>query len=277
MWMIKGLKIKLPKIGMRSIKTVLATFLAIVISNLIGFQSPFFITLTAFLCIQGSIIETSEMAVKRSVGTFIGGIFSLFYLVFIPDNIYLIPLGLLIIIYLFNLFDKSNLITITCVVFLVITFRVNTSQQFETIVYVSNRLWQTFIGVLIAMLVNYYIKPPKPFEKLKELNYKMIDFINQNIKGENSFNRVNNIEEYRLEINDYDSLIQSYYKESNKGKVGLDIDYYSNNLALFKNAYSHFLILNSLKEGIDMDIQNYHIRKLLEIKETLGVPINNKE
>lgn len=270
--MIKEIKNKLPRIGMRSIKTVLATFLAILVSNLLGFESPFFITLTAFLCIQGSILETSEMAMKRSIGTLVGGLFSLFYLIVMPHNIYLIPVGLLLIIYLYNVFDKSNLITITCVVFLVITFGVNTDQDFESIGYVSNRLLQTFVGTLIAILVNNYIKPPNPFEKLQSLNKSMIDFINQNVNPE-TFNIVHNLEEYRLELHDYTSLIKFYYEESNKAKYDLNIEYYINNLALFKSAYSHIYILNSLKEGTNIDIRKYHLSRLEKIKEKLSVTI----
>ena len=263
------IKTKLPKVGMRSIKTVIATLLAIIISNILGFESPFYATFTAFICIQGTIIETSEMAIKRSIGTLIGGVFSLIYLVFVPDIIYLIPLGLLIIIYMYNVFDKSDLITISCVVFLVISFRVNTGEDFNTVKYVIDRVWETFIGILIAIVVNYYIKPPKPYEKIRALNDSMIEFINKNVINEEHFKRVHNLEEYRLKIHEFTGLIQFYYKEAYRKKYEFDIAYYVRHLTLFKTAYSHIFILNSLKEGMNVDIQQYHIKNLVSIKEEL--------
>ena len=121
---------KIPKIGMRSIKTAIATLLAIIISNILNFESPFYASLSAFMCIQGSIIETSQMAIKRGMGTLAGGVFSLIYLMFMPHNIYLIPLGILFIIYLYNILDKNNLISISCVIFLAISINVNTVKDF---------------------------------------------------------------------------------------------------------------------------------------------------
>lgn len=260
---------KIPKIGMRSIKTVIATLLAIMVSNVLGFDTPFYATWTAFLCIQSSLIESSEMAVKRSIGTLIGGIFSLIYLVFMPEDIYILPFGMLAIIYFCNLIEKSELINIACVVFLVISFRVNTVQNFDSATYVVNRIFQTFIGIAIAILVNYYIKPPNPFGKLIELNDEMLEFLNKGVKEGTPFKRVKNLEEYRLKIDEFRGLVQFYHKEINSEKHDLDIKYYMRHLTLFRSAYSHIYILNSIKEGKNIDIRQYHIESLLDIKESL--------
>ncbi len=262
-------KIKAPKIGMRSIKTVIATFIAVVVSGILGFESPFYATWTAFLCIQTSIIETSEMAKKRSIGTIIGSVFSLVYLVFIPENIYIIPLGILAIIYLCNLLEKSELITIACVVFLVISFRVNAVQDFDSVTYVINRVIETFIGIAIAIIVNYYIKPPNPFEKLKSLDNELIEFLNNNVVEGESFKKVRNLEDYRVKMHELRSLIQFYHEEVNSKKHQVDIKYYMKHLTLFRKAYSHIFILNSIKKGVNLEIQKYHIENLVSIKEEL--------
>lgn len=258
-----------PKIGMRSVKTVIATLVAIILSNLLGFDSPFYATWTAFLCIQSSLIESSEMAKKRSIGTLIGGGFALAYLVFMPENMYIIPIGLLIIIYLCNSLGKSELINISCVVFLVISFRVNTVQDFDSATYVANRVFETFVGIAIAILVNYYIKPPNPFEKLEALNKEMMKFLDRNIQEGRSFQKVRNLEDFRLNIHEFRSLIQFYHKEINTEKHDVDIKYYMRHLTLFRSAYSHIYILNSIRPGKNVDIQQYHIESLLNIKGEL--------
>lgn len=265
----KEIKTKLPKIGMRSIKTFIATLLAIMVSNILGFDYPFYAAWTAFLCIQSSIIGSSEIAVKRSMGTIIGGIFSLGYLLLMPEHIYAIPFGILGIIYLCNLLEKSDLIAIACVVFLVISFRENTVQDFNAVTHVINRMLETFIGIIIAIIVNYYIKPPNPFEKLRALNDEMIEFINRNIDDEGNFKRVKNLEQYRLKMHEFRSVIQFYHKEINTKRHNLDIKYYIRHLTLFRNVYSHIFILNSMKVGINVDIRQYHIEKLINIKKEL--------
>ncbi|PAB59060.1 FUSC family protein [Anaeromicrobium sediminis] len=262
-------KFKLPKIGMRSIKTFIATILAMVVSNVLGFEAPFYATWTAFLCIQSSIIGSSEMAIKRGIGTVIGGVFSLIYLLFMPENIYAIPFGIVGIIYLCNFLEKSDLISIACVVFLVISFRVNVVQNFDPTTHVIHRLLETFIGIIIAMIVNYHIKPPNPFEKLTGLNEELIDFIKDNIYDNGEFKRIKNLERFRLKMHEFRTVIQFYHKEINSERHNLDIKLYMEHLTLFRSVYSHIFILNSIKEGMNEDIEQYHIRKLIGIKNKL--------
>ena len=266
---IFGKKLKLPKIGMRSIKTVIATLIAIVASRLLGFTSPFYPTMTAFLSIQGSIIETSEVSVKRIVGTMIGGGLSLIYLLTLPENVYVIPLGILIIIYLCNILEKSDLIVIASVVFLTISFRISSGESSDTFSFVIIRLIETFVGIVIAMLVNYYIKPPNPFDKLITLNEEMIEFIRNIINEDGTFNKVRNLEQYSLRMDEFRNLIQFYHKEVNTKKYKVDIKYYMKHLTLFRSAYSYIYILDSTKDEMSMDIKKYHISNLINIKEEL--------
>jgi len=255
--------IKIPRIGMRSIKTVIATFIAIIASNVLGFETPFYATWTAFLCIQASIVESSKMGVKRSIGTLIGGVFALVYLVFVPYNIYMIPLGIFVIIYLCNLIDRKDLISISSVVFLVISFRVNTIDTFEPVAYVITRFIETFVGIVIAFLVNYYIKPPNPFIKLGELNKDMIEIIKMS-----EINTIEKIDGFREGLEEFRGLIDLYEKEINKDKI--DIDYYKRQLTYFQLAYSHMLLLNSSKEKMNENTIQYHLTSLMDIRRKLN-------
>ena len=261
---------KLPKIGMRSIKTFIAVLLAIIISNILGFESPFYVTLTVFFCMQTSIIESSEVAVQRSLGTLIGGIVSLIYLLLVPGNMYMIPFGVLGIIYLFNLIDKRDMIPIAGVVFLVLSFGVDPGKSFDIVAYVIDRVLATCVGIVIAIVVNYYIKPPNPFKKLNELNVEMIEFIQKNVNEEEDFRKVKNLEEYRIKIHEFRNIIEFYHKEINSKRHNVDIKHYMRHLSLFKTAYSHMFILNARKADMSIDIQKYHIENLRNIKEELG-------
>jgi uncharacterized membrane protein YgaE (UPF0421/DUF939 family) len=258
-----------PKVGMRSIKTFIAVLLSMIISSLIGFSSPVYTTLTAFFCMQSSIIESSEMASKRGIGTIIGGVFSLIYLLLIPKNIYIIPLGILGIIYLCNLIDKRDTIPMAGAVFLIISFGVNEGTDFNTVDYVIDRVLATFVGIVIAIFVNYYIKPPNPFKKLYELDYWLMAFIEKNIGEVEKYVKVKGLEEYRLKNHEFREIIEFYHKEINSKRHDVDIKYYMRHLTLFRTAYSHIFILNARKEDMSLDIQKYHIENLKGIKDEL--------
>lgn len=262
---------KLPKIGMRSIKTFIATLVAILVSKILNFSSPFFTTLSAFMCIQGSIVETSQTAIKRGIGTLAGGVFSLIYLVFMPNNIYLIPLGLFVIIYLFNLLDKTNLISPASVVFLAISSKVNTTESFDPKTYVISRVWETFIGILIAIIINNCIAPPNPFKKLRILDNEMSEFVSENAMVKQNI-ALKNLEQFNLKLHEFSSLIKAYNKEKNNHKkYNLNMEHYNRNLDLFKHAYNHFSILATMTEGTDEKIFNYHVSMLKSIKDELKI------
>ncbi|MFT9497913.1 FUSC family protein [Anaerosolibacter sp.] len=265
----KRMSMKFPKIGMRSIKTFIAVFLSMIISSLLGFTSPLYTTLTAFFCMQSSIIESSEMASKRGIGTIIGAVFSLIYLLLVPENVYMIPFGILGIIYLCILIDKRDNIPMAGAVFLIISFGVSEEKSFDTIVYVIDRVLATFVGIVIAIFVNYYIKPPNPFEKLKELDRWLIVFIEKNIGEAEQFEKIKGLEEYRLKNHEFRDIIEFYHKEINSKRHAVDIKYYMRHLTLFRTAYSHIFILNSKKEDMGLDIQKYHMENLRAIKEEL--------
>lgn len=263
-------KVKFPKIGMRSIKTVIATTIAITLSNILGLESPFYPTMITFLCIQSTITESSEVALNKLAGTLIGGILALIYLVFIPDIVYVIPIGILAIIYLGNMLNKRDLISMSSVIFLTISFRVISGGDTDTVTFVIHRILETFLGVVIAILVNTYIKPPNPFEKLKSLDGEMALFVNNVISENEHFNKPDRLEEYSIKMDELRTLIEFYHKEANKKKSGIDIKYYMKHLTLFRSAYSYIYILDATINRMDEDIRQYHISNLLDIRKELN-------
>lgn len=71
-------------------------------------------------------------------------------------------LGILIVIYLCNLFNKSDASVISSIVFLAIVIGVSEKPPF---LYALDRMMDTFIGIIIALLVNIGIYPMKEEDK----------------------------------------------------------------------------------------------------------------
>ncbi|MDW7668136.1 MAG: aromatic acid exporter family protein [Bacillota bacterium] len=263
-------KIKIPKLGMRSFKTFLSVFASLLISNLFGLDS-FQATWTAFLCMQGSLIETTDMARVRGVGTLIGSFFSFIYLLLAPDILYIIPIGVLIIIYVGNILNKTEYIKTASLVFLVISFRIVDVNNFQPADYVLNRTLETFIGLGSALIINYYIKPPNPFVKLNTLDKELKTFLEDNLMIKDDYIVVRTLEGYRLKMDEFRNLIQFYHKEINSKKHNVDIKKYMNHLDLYRKAYSHMFVLMHTKNGMSESVKDYHIESINEIKNKLLV------
>ena len=164
---------KLPKIGLRTIKSGIAVFLCLVLlPNVLKFPSePFFACLTAVICLQDTVPNSIDMGINRGAGTIIGAIFGLVFLfvfksleIHIPNEVIsklmiyiIISLGIIFMIYICNIIKRPGAISITCIVFLAVT----TAHAYkDPLSYAINRIFETLIGIVIAILVNRFITPP---------------------------------------------------------------------------------------------------------------------
>ena len=157
------MKVKLPGVGMRMVKTVIAVFL----SAMIGFlrdQPPFYSMIAAILCMQKDRQKGVQLAVNRTIGTLIGGAFGLVLLLIeqntplkAPTLFYYLVVSLCVIplIYITVLIKKSSGSYITCVVFLSIT--VSHVTDVNPYLFVFNRVLDTLVGIFLALAVNKII------------------------------------------------------------------------------------------------------------------------
>lgn len=158
----------LPKIGLRTLKTALAVFLCLLLFP----SEPFFACMTAVFCLQNTVSNSLKVAFVRGFGTIWGGSIGLIFLClcrFIRHLelssylttvlVYLvIAIGIIVIIQSFNLLKRPECINIGCIVFLAVT----TANADKTpVLYTANRIIETLFGILIALLVNRFITPPK--------------------------------------------------------------------------------------------------------------------
>lgn len=161
-------KLNFPKVGLRTIKSAISVFLCLVIFP----EIPFFACLTAVICLQDTVANSVKTGIHRGGGTILGGFIGLVFLLFcklisynIPNYLLsklliyiIISLGIIVVIYSCNLLNQSGAINISCIVFLAVT----TAHAYEEpLYYALDRTIQTLFGILISILVNKYITPPK--------------------------------------------------------------------------------------------------------------------
>lgn len=151
---------------MRTIKTVIAVILTLVVSEIFSLNSPILASIAAIMIMDGSLSESLSSGKHRMYGTITGGIIGLIILYIGPGNFLFIGLGLILIINICNLLKIEDAARMAMVVFLVIILDYQDGDGFS---YAVNRTFDTLVGVVISIGVNYIIRPPKIEVKMKSL------------------------------------------------------------------------------------------------------------
>lgn len=146
-------------IGMRNIKTAIAIFITVIISALLKLEYPFYAAIATIISMENSVTNSYTAGRNRMMGTFVGAGIGFIFAWIEPHNALYCALGIVIVIYLCNLLKWNKSISIASIVFLAIMLNLKPGES--PFHYGINRIFDTFIGVSVAVLVNYLIFPPK--------------------------------------------------------------------------------------------------------------------
>ncbi|WMJ22292.1 aromatic acid exporter family protein [Paludicola sp. MB14-C6] len=165
------------KPGLRAVKTTIVVFLCLLIQIIFKRENAFYATIAAVVCLQSTYVETFKSGKNRLVGTVIGGFFGYIVIEFCMMIPYyheywimlIVPAGIFLLIYICNVLDRKASVAICCIVFLSIT--ANSSRDItNALTYVIDRVLDTSIGIILAMVVNRFIAPHKKETKKEILN-----------------------------------------------------------------------------------------------------------
>ena len=169
---VNTLKLLFPPIGARIMKSAIAVGLCMLVyfvRTLLPIENgiPFYGALAALWCMQQYNDTTKTNAVQRSVGTLIGALYGLVFLllfrrinVTVPMIVYISASAVIIpVIYTTVVLNKRNASFFSCVVFLSIAL----THSFDSnpYIFVLNRVIDTFIGIIIGVTVNDFRLPIK--------------------------------------------------------------------------------------------------------------------
>lgn len=154
------MKFKRP--GLRIIKTFIAVTLAMIISALRpGEGLPFYSAIAAIICLKSDVEGSREIGINRIIGTMLGGLCGLLYLLIVPANylpiiveLTLISLISSIIIWIMSMAGKPKAISIMAIVFLSITMNHGNEGNLPFL-FAFNRTFDTMVGVIMAIIVNW--------------------------------------------------------------------------------------------------------------------------
>lgn len=153
---------RLPHIGMRIIKSAIGVMICFAIYFLRGKEgTPFYSALAVLWCIQSQSKNTVQNALQRTVGTGIGALYGLIYILIkeqikgIGDSFlhyFIISMVLIPIIYTTVVLKQKKASYFSCVVFLSIV--VNHLMDENPYIFVANRSLDTLIGIFVGLILN---------------------------------------------------------------------------------------------------------------------------
>ena len=149
-------KIKKHKLGMRTFKTGLSVALGMLVAQLFNLRSPIFVVISAIMATKASVSDSFILGKNRMISTLVGASVGLILSYILPQNAIFLGVGIILVIYIHNLFNWKDSITLSAIVFSIIFMNTDTGR----LAYAVNRTIDTFIGIIISMLVNYFIASP---------------------------------------------------------------------------------------------------------------------
>ena len=159
----------LPPIGMRIIKSAVAIGICYLVSLVRGNSGiVFYSQLAALWCMQEYISNSRKNAMQRFIGTVIGALYGLVFLLIERNcgmedkwkDLYsalLVSVMIVIVLYTTVLIKKKQASYFSCVVFLSIV--VNHAGDLNPYLFVWNRFLDTVIGIVIGIGVNSFSLP----------------------------------------------------------------------------------------------------------------------
>jgi|GEM_PF-3135204 Predicted membrane protein len=190
----------------KAIQVGIAATLCMLISNLLKLKFPFFVLLPAVMPISTYFGETIKFGLNRFIGSCIGAIIGVLLATIQTENIFLIGLGVMILIYLCNYLKWGSTTSIACLVFVSIMV----SAKESAFLYSVHRLLDTFIGIAITTFVHSSIFNPDTKQLLKNQAKKIQENLLDIANTKNFSERKTELDYIQSEISSLQEKLKIY-------------------------------------------------------------------
>lgn len=151
--------------GMRNIKTAIAVVICVLVAKIFKLEYSFYAAIAAVITMENTVSNSFRAGKNRMLGTLVGATIGFLCALIMPGNALLCGIGVVMVIFLCNKLKWSKSVSIACIVFMAIMVNLNGKNP---LLYSSNRILDTFIGIIVAMVVNYFICPPNYVKEIKD-------------------------------------------------------------------------------------------------------------
>jgi len=295
------MKLTLEKIhiGRRTIKTVAAVVIAMLVAEFCGSTSSklIFAMMGAMEAVRPTFKESVEAVLSQFIGIVVGALAAvLLHTLPIPD-IVAAGIGILIVIVFYNMLKLPYSPSLACFIVVMIC----TTSDVHPVLYALGRIWDSAIGLAVGMLINVLVFPYDNSKKFRQavqnLDAELILFLEDIFDGDNSLPDADIMEKkladiaYQLSI--FANQVLPFHKARQKEKLKLfrmcegrarrlvshlevlcamDVPGQLNdeNLAELRKGGANIAEQPDLTEWTDKDtITNYHVAQILALRKEL--------
>lgn len=249
---------KLKKPGMRTIKSGLGVMVCVLSSYIGLINNTFFASMGCVVAMQTTLRGSWKAGFNRVRGTFVGGIVGFLLSLISPENAVLACLGIITAIYLCNLLDMNDSVVITCVVFCITYLNKATGHPVS---YSLFRMLDTLVGVIIGIMVNYFIYRPNYVsianEEVKSVREIAIEILKKHMGKKKHTEEDNENSKELLILKEKITKLEFLYEhiliESNYTKKDINIDKIQADIDSCNNIYLHLRILENMEDRQYLD------------------------
>lgn len=274
--------IKIKKIGMRTFKTALAVIVTLFICDLLNITNPFFATIAAIIAMETSVSGSLLIARERMYGTVIGAAIALLFTLLFPVNYITIGLGVLLVIYICDVFQWQNTIKISNIVFIAILLGFEESGQVQYAVF---RTLDTLLGLTVGTLVNYFVYPHKVEITLNKTMDDLVQLVHKMLGLFETHETVSDLNLMRVELRKMESQFDLIKREMKVNRAfELDTTEVQHIFLEFEKIYNHLAILDDLQHQFEFEthaqgqiVEAFHLEKIekhiehiIILKEKIG-------
>ncbi|MCD4712490.1 MAG: FUSC family protein [Clostridiales bacterium] len=258
------MKIKLHKLGMRTIKTAMAVAITLLICDILNITNPFFAAIAAIIAMESSISATFSTVKDRIYGTILGAILALVFSWIFPINWLSMGFGILIVIYVCNQFGWQGTIKISTIVFIAVLLGYEAGNRWEYAVF---RIIDTTIGLTIGTIINYYVFPHNMGGEIYRVVDDLLPDLNKMLETIGSHEENFELDTLRSEL----SLLEDRFNILKKDiklhvNPAYDSETFKAIIDRLEMLYVHLAVIDNLShhEG-DAVIMDYHTKCVIDI------------
>jgi len=295
------MKLTLEKIhiGRRTIKTVAAVVIAMLVAEVCGSTTSklIFAMMGAMEAVRPTFKESVEAVLSQFVGIVVGALAAvLLHTLPIPDVV-AAGIGILVVIVFYNMLKLTYSPSLACFIVVMVC----TTSDVHPMMYALGRIWDSAIGLSVGMLINVLIFPYDNSKKFRQavqnLDEELILFLEDIFDGDNDLPDADIMEKkladiaYQLSI--FANQVLPFHKARQKEKLKLfrmcegrarrlvshlevlcamDMPGQLNNenLEQLRKGGANIAEQPDLTEWTDKDtITNYHVAQILALRNEL--------
>lgn len=155
------------RMGLRIIKTGIAVTVCVAVSFLLKLNQPFFAVVATVMSMGKSIDISFKSGKNKLIGVIIGVAIGGGFALISPANAGLCGVGIILTLYLCQLFKLTGAATLSCFLFAAMMFMHDFGAHIITWHFAVTCMIDSVIGIAIALLVNLIVMPPNYAEEIK--------------------------------------------------------------------------------------------------------------